>query len=100
MNYKLQIISFIVSFLFGCFFYLTSFLNFKLIHKFSKILKYFITILYVLDIALLYILLMYKINSGIIHIYFVLVLFLGFFLTSLYGKKLQKICKIKKKKLS
>lgn len=100
MDYKLQILSFLVSFLFGSFFYLTSVLNFKLIRNFSKVLKYFITMIYVLDISLLYVLLMYKVNSGIIHVYFVLVLFIGFFLTFVYGKKLQKICKIKKKKLS
>ena len=99
MDYKLQIISFICSFLFGIFFYLTSFINYKLIYKYSTFLKYFITLIYILDISLLYLLIMYKVNYGIVHIYFILILFLGFWLSSIYFKKIKKICKIKKKKL-
>lgn len=100
MDYKIQIISFIFSFIFGIFFYMTSLLNYRLITKYPKIIKYIITIIYVLDIALLYVLFMYKINYGVIHIYFVIVLFLGFFVSSLYSKKIRKLCKIKKNKLS
>ena len=100
MNYKLQIISFIFSFIFGAFFYETCFINYKLIKKCKTWLKYLLSIIYVIDISLLYILGMYKINYGIIHIYFILVLFLGFYLASVYSKKLRKLCKIKSKKLS
>lgn len=97
MNYKLQIISFIVSFLFGIFFYLTSLLNYKIIKKHSKVIKYLITFVYIIDISLLYVLLMYKVNYGIIHIYFIIVLFLGFLFGNKYCKYLRKFCKIKKK---
>ena len=100
MDYKIQIISFIFSFIFGGFFYITSVLNYHFITKYPKIFKYLITLVYILDIALLYILFMYKINYGVIHIYFVIVLFLGFYVASIYSKKLRKICKIKKNKLS
>lgn len=99
MNYKLQLLSFLVSFLFGIFFYFTSLLNYKIIKKHSVVLQYMITFAYILDISLLYILLMYKVNYGIIHIYFVGMLFLGFVFGWLYCKKLRKFCKIKKKKL-
>ena len=100
MNYKLQIISFIFSFVFGMFFYGTSLLNYKLIKKCSKFMKYFVSVVYVIDISLLYVLFMYKINYGVIHIYFIIVLFLGFYLASIYSKHLRKLCKIKRKKLS
>lgn len=100
MDYKIQIISFLCSFLYGNFFYLTSVFHYRLIFNRSSIIKYFITIVYTFDIALLYVLLMYKINYGVIHIYFVLILFLGFFVASVYSKKFKKICKIRKNKLS
>lgn len=100
MDYKIQIISFIFSFIFGVFFYFTSVLNYKFISKYPIIFRYLITFIYVIDIALLYTLFMFKINYGVIHIYFVLILFLGFFIGSIYRKKLKKLCQIKNKKLS
>ncbi len=99
MNYKIQLISFVFSFLFGLFFYFTSLLNYKLIKKHSAVLKYIITTIYIIDISLIYILLMYKINYGVIHIYFILLLFCGFLVGWLYSKKLRKICKVIAKKL-
>lgn len=100
MDYRIQILSFLCSFLYGIFFYLTSLFHYHLISKYSSFLKYFITIVYTFDVALLYVLLMYKVNYGVIHIYFVLVLFLGFFIASIYSKKCKKKCKIRKNKLS
>lgn len=99
MNYKLQLLSFLVSFLFGIFFYFTSLLNHKIIKKHSIVLQYIITFVYILDISLLYILLMYKVNYGIIHVYFIGMLFLGFVFGWFYCKHLKKFCKIKKNKL-
>ncbi len=100
MDYKVQIVSFIFSFIFGMFFYFTSLINYKFIKKYSKCLKYIISIIYIIDITLIYILMMYKINYGVIHVYFIIVLFIGFYLASIYSKKLRKICKVLKKKLS
>lgn len=99
MNYKLQLISFIFSFLFGIFFYFTSLLNYKLIKKQSSFFKYVITTIYIFNISFIYILLMYKINYGIIHLYFLFLLFFGFLFGWIYSKKLRKICKVLSKKL-
>ncbi len=99
MNYKIQLLSFLVSFLFGIFFYFTSLLNHKMIAKQNSILKYATTLLYIVVISLLYVLLMYKVNYGVIHIYFLIVLFLGFYCGWLYCQKFKKFCKVKKKKL-
>ncbi len=99
MDYKIQIISFIFSFLFGSFFYIMSKLNYKIVWKYPIVFRYLITSVFILDIALLYIIFLYHINYGIVHIYFLMVLFLGFFCTHIYSKKLKKICKIKHKKL-
>ncbi len=99
MNYKLQLISFLFSFLYGIFFYASSLLHKKIIQKHSWFIQYFITFLYVLMVAILYVLLMYKVNYGVIHIYFILVLFCGFYFGFVYLKKLRKICKVMTKKL-
>ncbi len=99
MDYKIQIISLLFSFIFGNFFYIVSKLNYKLVWKYPVILRYLITIVFIFDIALLYILAMYHINYGVVHIYFIIMLFLGFFAASLYSKKLRNFCKIKRKKL-
>lgn len=99
MNYKLQLISLIFSFIFGVFFYFTSLLNYKFIKKHSVFIQYMITFVYIVDIALLYVLFMYKINYGVIHVYFILLLFCGFLFGWFYSKKLRKICKVMKNKL-
>lgn len=99
MNYKIQLISLLFSFIFGVFFYLSSLLNYKLIKKHHIIVKYLITFVYIIDIALLYVLFMYKINYGIIHIYFIVLLFLGYYFGYFYTRKIRKFCKIKDKKL-
>lgn len=91
MNYKIQLISFIVSFLFGCIFYVLNYLNTKLIKKYNIFIKYLISFFFILDISILYILLMYKVNYGVIHIYFIAILFCGYILTSIYFKKLCKV---------
>ena len=88
MNYKIQLISLIFSFF-----------NYKMIKNTNVFLKYLISLFYVFDMALLYILLMYKINYGVIHIYFIGILLIGYILGFVYVKKLQKYCKIIKLKL-
>ncbi len=93
MDYKVQLISFIFSFAYGIFFYYTSLLNYRIIKKYHIIFKYLITFTYILDVSLLYILLMYKVNYGVIHIYFVIVLFIGYFVGYIYKNKWQKLCK-------
>ncbi len=78
MSSSLQLVSFLFSFLFGVVFsFLTSVNNYVLQDK-SKIVKCFITGVFVLDIVLLYVYMMYKINMGILHIYFIMVLVLGY----------------------
>ena len=90
MNYKIQLISFL---------YLTSLLNYKLIKKHSLFIKYLITFVYVIDMALLYVLLMYKVNYGVIHIYFLLVMGIGFLLSCFYYKRIYKFARMITQKL-
>lgn len=78
MNAKLQLISFLLSFVYGIIFYLLTSLNFKLIEKMRVLYKHIITFIFVLDIAIIYIIIMYHLNKGYFHIYFILMVLIGF----------------------
>ena len=91
MNLKIQIISLLASFLFGMIFSLLVNLNYRyLFHKKRKI-KIIVTILFILDMALIFFFLMQFLNGGIIHYYFYLMIFIGFIITFPKTKKLRKI---------
>lgn len=90
MNLKIQIISLIFSFLYGILFSLLINFHYSLLFSKKKVLQVFFTFLFLLDMALLYFLIIRIINQGIIHIYFYLVLFLGFYLSFPILKKIRK----------
>lgn len=77
MNIDIQVKSIIFSFAFGLFF---SFLL-KFIYKLQKdkyrVIKILTNLLFAIDSALIYFIIMRKINSGIIHQYFILSTLLG-----------------------
>ena len=99
MDYKIQLLSFLVSFLFGIFFCFTNYGNKKLIYNKKIIFQYIITFLYMINITLIYIVILYKVNIGIFHIYFLIMVFLGY-LSGLYLlKKVNKIIEILKQKI-
>ena len=79
MTSNIQLISLAISFIFGIFFYFLTILNFKLIDNLKKYLKHILTAIYVLDITIIYIISIYHINKGYFHIYFIFMVFLGYF---------------------
>lgn len=94
MNLELQILSLIFSFSFGIvlsylynLFY--NFLNYK-IRRYNIL----INILFFLNVFLIYFILLILINDGIIHIYFLFLLILGFLLFLNKSKALRKIIKV------
>jgi len=87
MNSNVQIISIISSFIFGTFFSLLTYINFKLIKNYKKIIQNILSCIFVLDMIIIYIILMYKINNGYFHIYFIVTVFIGFFVGLLLLKK-------------
>ena len=95
MDYKLQLLSFFVSFLFGIFFSFTSRFHYNLVFKLKKILRYLLTFLYILDISLFYILIMYYINHGNVHLYFVFLTFLGYYVEPYLTLSVKKSVKFK-----
>ena len=96
MDSGIQLISLSISFLYGIIFYYLSIINFKVINNLKNIIKNIITIIYVFDISIIYVILVYKINNGHFHIYFILMAILGYIL----GNYLSKIyVKVKANKL-
>lgn len=87
MNSYVQVLSFLVSFVYGLGFYLFSRFNkFMLVNK-KFYVQLLITLVFVVDAVILYVYLMYKINFGVIHPYFVMVVVLGFYtMCTLYDK--------------
>ena len=71
MNSYVQVLSFVVSFIYGLVFYLLSYANKIMINNKNNVIKLLITLVFVIDMVILYIYIMYKINFGMIHPYFV-----------------------------
>ena len=81
MNSYVQVISLLVSFIYGIVFYILSKFNKYIISKKNNIVKLLVTTVYVVDMVIIYIFIMYKINFGNIHPYFIISLILGFVLS-------------------
>jgi len=104
MDAKTQIITLLFSFLYGfIFFYLEIFHNHIIKHK-KRLYRSIITILFMCNIVLIYIILIFKLNNGNFHIYFILMIIIGFIISIKIYKNLlnnvkcrQLIEKIKKK---
>lgn len=81
MNSYVQVISLLVSFIYGIVFYILSKFNKYIISNKNNIVKLLVTTVYVVDMVIIYIFIMYKINFGNIHPYFIISLILGFVLS-------------------
>ena len=87
MNLKAQLISLFFSFFYGICFYVITRLNHKFLFHGTKVSRIIFTLIYVIDFSLLYFIIISKINSGILHIYFLLSFVFGFFVTKLFLNK-------------
>lgn len=88
MSSNLQLLSFFISFIFGILFYYLTILNFKLINSLKVIIQHILTFIYVIDIIIIYIIILYHLNKGYFHIYFIIMVFIGYFNGYLINKKL------------
>ena len=88
MNLDIQIYSFLVSFIFGIvFYYLLDFFN-KLICKLKIYLKIIFSFLFIITMTLLYFIIILYVNDGVIHIYFLLSILVGYILVSKFLNRL------------
>ena len=110
MDLRIQIVSLFFSFVFGIIFSICTNLNYRFLFTKNIYFKVIITFVYILDFTLLYFLLIQKINNCIIHIYFFLMIGIGYLVGNIrlsqyvnsfkvYLKKVLKKCKVNKKEL-
>ncbi len=78
MNSYIQLVCMIGSLLFGACLYYMNKVNTRLISNKNILIKILISILYLFNVSLLYVVLLYRINDGILHIYFVLFIIIGY----------------------
>lgn len=93
MNSFIQVISFIISFLYGIIFYLLARFNKFILNKKNNFIRFLVSLVFVIDMVIIYVYLMYKVNMGMIHIYFIITVVIGFVFMALNYIKLQSICK-------
>lgn len=78
MKLNIQIKSFVVSFLFGIFFYfLLEFFN-KLVIRRQIVSKIILSFLFIFLMAILYFILLLFVNNGFLHMYFLLSILVGY----------------------
>ena len=97
MNSNVQLISFIVSYFFGMLFYFLTYLNFQLIKPFKLLLQHLLSFIFVIDMTIIYIIIIYKINNGYFHLYFMIMVFLGFLFGYIIFKKFLSKINVKEK---
>lgn len=85
MDYKIQILSLLYSFSYGIFFYFFSLFNDKFMTK-NKIYNVLILLCFIILNSLIYITGLYKINFGVVHIYFLIMIFLGYYFAYIIKK--------------
>lgn len=97
MTLKIQIICFIFSFLYGVVISFLVNLNYDVLFNKKLVLKILADFFFFVDLALLYFIILRFINQGILHIYFLILLLVGFFSSYNNFKKIrQKSVKSKK----
>ena len=86
MSINIQIICMLVSFIYGFILKLLLIINKLLTKNNNKYINIISKIIYTYIIVILYIIIIYKINKGIFHIYFIILILLGYYLMSKYVK--------------
>lgn len=95
MDAKTQIIVLMFSYIYGFFLYYLTKFNKLITKKANKVYRSFITILFMYNIVLIYIIIIYKINNGNFHPYFFIMLTLGIFTSFKLSKMLPKNVKFR-----
>lgn len=87
MNSYLQLICLLYSFLFGYSLYYLCKFNIRIIRKLGLLFKIIISVLFINNVSLFYIIVLYKLNYGILHYYFIIMIILGFMLCCVKKRK-------------
>ena len=90
MVLTVQIISLVVSFLYGIFFCLTLEFNSKMIYSSNLFFKVFFSLLFIMFHTLLYFIILMYINNGYVHIYFFICILCGYLMCKVVLKRFVK----------
>lgn len=88
MILKIQIISLIFSFFYGIFFYILLEVNSHFLYSTKLPFKIINSFLFVMLNTLLYFIILKKINNGIVHVYFLLCITVGYIIAKIVRAKL------------
>ena len=91
MSLKIQLLSLGFSFVFGIIFSIFITINHKILFLSKKSIRVISNFLFLFDMALCYFLVIKYINGGILHIYFFIMLIIGWYVGNLI------LCNIRKK---
>ena len=89
MDLEIQIQSLITSFLYGMFISLTYNIFYFILYSKNKVISIVFNALFSLSLSILYFYIMLKINNAHLHIYFLLILMLGFIIGNHNTKKVR-----------
>lgn len=90
MSLKTQIWSFVFSFVYGLLFSGLVKINYNVLFLAKKIIQILANFLFLLDMALCYFLIIRYINEGILHIYFLILFFGGWYVGNFLLDKMLK----------
>lgn len=96
MTSSIQLLTFFISFIYGMLFYFFTIFNFKMIENLKKYIQHIITFIYVIDITIIYTIIIYNVNKGYFHIYFIFSVFIGYFVAYITNIKLLSKINVKK----
>lgn len=91
MILQVQIFSLVYSFVFGLIFAFLVNLHYELLFSKKKWFQILMNFIFVIDIALIYFLILKKLNGGVLHVYFFLLMFLGFLISYVNTKRVRKV---------
>ena len=80
MSANIQLICLIYSFCFGILFNLINKLYFKILNRVNILFKIIFYVIYIVLISVLYMYVLFRINDGILHIYFILCILAGYYI--------------------
>ena len=87
MNLNIQVLSLVVSFLYGLFLYLILEINYRFFVTSSILFKIIFSFLFVFVNTLLYFIILLYINNGYVHIYFIIFIMIGYLLCKVISKR-------------
>ena len=87
MDIKTQLIIFLISFLYGFILANLAYLNYKFLQNKSNFFKFLVNLVFTLDIVFVYLVILYKINGGYFHIYFIVTVVFGYIISFVFYKK-------------